>query len=812
MIILKKLNKYFNRGRKNEIHVINDTSLELPDSGLVALLGPSGCGKTTLLNVIGGLDKVNTGEIYINGKRLTRISSSKKDELRTMNIGYIFQDYHLIEDLNVYDNVSLVLKMIGIKDKNEIKKRVDYVLERTGIYKYRKRNVGTLSGGERQRVGIARAIVKNPDIIIADEPTGNLDSKNTIEIMNIIKSISKNKLVILVTHEKDIAYFYASRVIELLDGKVISDKDNTHNNELDYRIENKIYLKDIKNYEQIESNNLKIDYYSEEDKKLNIKIVVKHGNIYIKTDDKEKLEVIDDNSTLELVNDTYKKINKESYEKYNFDFNEIINNELNLKYSSIYNPITLLKSGFSKLKSYSILKKILLGGFFISAMFVLYSISNIGGILNVQDKDFVTHNKNYLSISLNKIDKDNYLEYEKLEDVYYVLPGNSSVTFMIRYDFYYQTIGVSDLLDASLSTLDMISEKDLMYGRMPENDYEVVVDKMAIEKMFNKKTAQQVGIYDAKDLLNLELELNNMNKFKIVGITDLQSPSIYTFPNMFINIISNTKVNSSGYFSFTDDYMYELNDNKILDYTLFPDLKIEKGRLPENDYEVIVNYDERYQYQLNKEINTKVNDKKLKVVGYYVSDMNNMLVNNNTVKYKLLDANKEIIIYPKDKDKVMNYFKERSISIQDIYTKDKKAYMEERSEYVKSSIAVAGIMLAISLVEIYLMIRSSFLSRIKEVGIYRAIGVKKTDIYKMFLGEILAITLTASTLGIVVMSYVLRGITKLPLIKENYMFNIPILLISIIIVYGFNILVGLIPVFNTMRKTPAAILSRTDVD
>ena len=189
-----------------------------------------------------------------------------------------------------------------------------------------------------------------------------------------------------------------------------------------------------------------------------------------------------------------------------------------------------------------------------------------------------------------------------------------------------------------------------------------------------------------------------------------------------------------------------------------------------------------------------------------------MLVNNNTIKYKLLDANKEIIIYPKDKDKVMNYFKERSISIQDIYTKDRKTYMEERNEYVKSSIAVAGIMLAISLVEIYLMIRSSFLSRIKEVGIYRAIGVKKTDIYKMFLGEILAITLTASTLGIVVMSYVLRGITKLPLIKENYMFNIPILLISIIIVYGFNILVGLIPVFNTMRKTPAAILSRTDVD
>ena len=128
MIILKNLNKYFYKNKKNEIHVINNTSLELNDTGLVALLGPSGCGKTTLLNVIGGLDNVNSGSIYINDKRLTKIRSSKKDEIRNLNIGYIFQDYHLINDMSVYDNVALVLKMIGIKDKEEIKRRVNYVL------------------------------------------------------------------------------------------------------------------------------------------------------------------------------------------------------------------------------------------------------------------------------------------------------------------------------------------------------------------------------------------------------------------------------------------------------------------------------------------------------------------------------------------------------------------------------------------------------------------------------------------------------------------------------------------------------------
>ena len=812
MITIKKLNKYFNRGKKNEIHVINDTSLELPNSGLVALLGPSGCGKTTLLNTIGGLDNPNSGEIYINDKRMTRIRSSKKDEIRTLNIGYIFQDYHLIDDLSVYDNVSIALKMIGIKDKDEIKKRVDYVLTKTGMYKYRKRLVTMLSGGERQRVGIARAIAKNPDIIIADEPTGNLDSKNTIEVMNIIKSISKEKLVILVTHEKDIAGFYASRIIELSDGKVVSDKDNTHNKSLDYRIENKIYLKDIKNHKEIKSNNLKIDYYSEDDKKLNVRIVVKNGNIYIDTNSKEKIEVIDDDSTLELVNDTYKEISKETYEKYNFDFKEIINNDIKLKYSSIYNPITLLKAGFAKLKSYSVLKKILLVGFFLSSMFILYSVSNIAGILKIKDEDFVTHNKNYLSLNVGKIDKDKYLEYEKLDNINYILPGNSDVTFKVKYNFYYQINNAMDNLNGSLSSIKMINEKDLIYGRMPTNSYEIVVDKMSIDKMFNRNLALQVGIDNIEEVLNLTAIINNMPDFKIVGITDLNSPSIYAFEDVFINILSNTVVsNEDDFFGFSYN-AYVTAENKILDYKLISDLKLKRGRLPLNDYEVIVNYNRSYELPLNKEMDLKINNKKVKVVGYYDNNINVVLSNNNTVKYELLDRSEGITIYPKDKNKVMSYFKEKSMNIEDIYTKDRAKYVSERKESMQSASLVAIIMLAISLVEIYLMIRSSFLSRIKEVGILRAIGLKKTDVYKMFLGEILAITLTASTLGIVVMSYILNGITKLPLIKNNFLFNIPVILISIIIVYGFNILVGLLPVFTTMRKTPAQILSRIDAD
>ena len=292
MIRIDKLNKYYNKGRKNQIHVINNTTLDLPDTGLVALLGPSGCGKTTLLNAIGGLDKVNRGKIFIGDKRITKRSSRKIDKIRNLNIGYIFQDYKLVDDKSVYDNLAMVLRMVGIKDKAEVKKRIDYILEKVDMYRYRYRPCGMLSGGERQRVGIARALVKNPSIILADEPTGNLDSKNTIEVMNIIKAISKDKLVILVTHEVDLAKFYATRIIEISDGEVVKDYENKNVGEIDYRIDNKFYLKDFKYQNKNHDNNINIDFYSDKEDKLNLVIVVKNGNIYIKNKDREKIEVV----------------------------------------------------------------------------------------------------------------------------------------------------------------------------------------------------------------------------------------------------------------------------------------------------------------------------------------------------------------------------------------------------------------------------------------------------------------------------------------------------------------------------------------
>ena len=812
MIKIENINKYFNRHKKNQIHVIDNTSLTLEDTGLVALLGPSGSGKTTLLNVIGGLDKVQKGKIFINDQKITSKFSYKVDKIRNLNIGYIFQDYKLVDNLSVYDNVALSLKIIGIKDKKEIDKRVTYVLEKVGMYRYRKRPANMLSGGERQRVGIARAIVKNPNIIIADEPTGNLDSKNSVEIMNIIKAISKDRLVILVTHETNLANFYASRIIEISDGKVVKDYENTHTNELDYAIDNRFYLKDFKKKENFNDKTNDITIYHDNNEKLQVEIVIKNNNIYIRSKNNNSIEVVDEDSSIEFIDDHYHKLDKSELEKYEFDFENIIDKNRKLRYSSIFNPITFITNGFKKVFAYSLIKKILLFGFFLSGIFIMISSSSIGVTSRVNEKDFVTTNKNYLTIESNKISPETYQQYTEVEGVKYILPSNSSISMRVPLSDYYQTSKQNLLLKGSLSSLNMITKDDLIYGRMPENNYEIVVDKLTIEKMFSSSDGinRMANVTKAKDVLNRVAKITSMDDFTIVGITDLVSPSIYVNEDMFIDIIYNSK-------NISDEYEEENKGTTGLqDYNLFKDkIRITKGREPTNDYETIVNVSNEEYMKLDKETSVKVGDHKLKVVGYYDSanELNNYFVNANTLKTSLILKTKKLTVYATDKTKTINTFRSSyEMNIYDNYQQDRENYVASRVKSNNLLLASATIVLAISLIEIFLMSRSSFLSRVKEVGIYRAIGVKKKDIYIMFSGEIIAISVLTSLTGIILCAYIMKVLSKAAFMQNLILVNTTTVLEAIIICFGFNLLVGLIPVFATLRKTPAAILARTDLD
>lgn len=790
MIKLVKVNKYFNRFKKNENHVINNTSFELGNSGLVSLLGESGSGKTTLLNAIGGLDNISSGSIYIDGKKLSRFSYFK-DKIRTLKIGYIFQNYNLIDNMSVFDNIALSLRMIGIKDKEEIKKRVNYVLEKIDMYRYRKRPASALSGGQRQRVGIARAIVKNPDVIIADEPTGNLDSKNTIEVMNIIKTISQEKLVILVTHEKPLAMFYSDKIIELVDGKVEAIYDNNHDDELDYRIDNKIYLKDIKKCEKVSGDMFNGKIYNESLDNINFTIVVKNGNIYIESD--KKVEVVDSNSNIEIVNEHYKKITKDDYIKNKFDLS-ILSNDKKLKYSSIYNPISMIAKGISIVLDYKFIKKMLLGGFVISAMFILFSISNIAGVMHIDDSDFLKVNKKYYSLNIPKGNIEKINNVKNLLGDGSIIPsisGNYQIETNTIYQF--QDRGVD--LSAPVAFTDVIDKSDLIYGMMPGDD-EVLVDKRVIENNIDKfNSPKSIGILSYKYLVGKYLVSGKL-RLRVSGIVDCGVKSFYINKKDFSYLI-----NSEEYANFTSNYRNIKDDN----FTL------KEGRLP-GDYEALVHISEKENYKLNSYLNNKINNNKLKVVGYYTSPYTNdsIYISDNTVTNLLYSNWSKFYVYGKE-DSINNLIN-NGYEVQSTYEQDRLKFISNRQKSVNNNLLIAGVFLLISFVEIFLMIRSSFMSRIKEVGILRAIGIKKIDIYKMFMGEILVITTVASVPGLIIMNSFLKQISSVSLISKQFIINKEIFIISVIVVYVLNLVVGLLPLFNVMRNTPHKILSRNDVD
>ena len=223
MLKLKNITKEYKSG-DTTVKALKGIDIEFRNSEFVSILGQSGCGKTTLLNIIGGLDRYTSGDLIINGKSTKEFKDNNWDAYRNYSVGFVFQNYNLIPHQTVLSNVELALTLSGVS-KEERRKRAIKVLEDVGLKEQIHKKPNQMSGGQMQRVAIARALVNDPDIILADEPTGALDTKTSVQIMEILKNISKDKLIIMVTHNPELAEKYSSRVIKVLDGKVISDSN-----------------------------------------------------------------------------------------------------------------------------------------------------------------------------------------------------------------------------------------------------------------------------------------------------------------------------------------------------------------------------------------------------------------------------------------------------------------------------------------------------------------------------------------------------------------------------------------------------------
>lgn len=534
MISIKGLNKFYNKGRQNEIHVLNDINLELPDRGMVAIYGKSGCGKTTLLNVIGGLDKFAGGDIKIQGEAITK----EPDEIRNKYIGYIFQNYNLNPAETCYDNIAAALILCGITDEKEIESRVMAALRCVNMEKYEKRTPDTLSGGQQQRIAIARAIVKNPAVILADEPTGNLDEANTVMIMDLLKSISQEHLVLLVTHEANLVDYYCDMIINLEDGKVVSVRNNEEAFGFEARDKNHIYLGELAK-SSISDETAHIDYYGEKPQTpINIRIINNSGQLFVQIGS-EKIRVIDNSSEIKVIDGVYQEKvgNKDSVKK--IDLSDLPPIQ-STKTGSLFNVKSSIKSGYkANFKNNKKGKKVLRACLCLFAVVIVFMTANFGTsikkILNASDAH--NHNVFYvLTEDANVSQKLNeamqtgqagidYIRLSKgflLGDSYPTFrTGNFETFSRMDYDDPFQTNAV--YLGASL-----LKDKPLIVGKKDNLGIgEIVISSRVADKLLEKAALGYIKEYDdLLGMLSMGISIESINP-RVVGIVESDEPAVY---------------------------------------------------------------------------------------------------------------------------------------------------------------------------------------------------------------------------------------------------------------------------------------------
>ena len=534
MIRIQGLHKFFNKGRSNEIHVINDISLDLPEKGMVAIFGKSGCGKTTLLNVIGGLDKYAEGTLTIENQSIRE----NTDVIRNKYIGYIFQNYNLNKEESCFDNVADALRLCGMTDEAEIESRVTAALANVGMERYAKRTPDTLSGGQQQRIAIARAIVKNPRIILADEPTGNLDEANTVMIMDLLKAIARDHLVLLVTHEANLVDFYCDTVIELQDGKVVGTKQNASATGFAARDKNDIYLGELSRRE-IADEGAEIEYYGDlPEKPVKIKIVNHGGKLYIEIGT-AKVQIIDGFSEIKLREGVYEEKENANAVSEDIDMSKLPPVE-GTRFGRLFSLKSSIKSGYvSNFKNRKKGKKVLRGCLALFATVIVFMSAVFGTAFGsiIDAKNSYNNNIFYVytpdaevSSKLNAAVGNSSTGIDYVRLTWEHPEGDTWVTFRTGTFETFEQLDYESNFRTNAVYLDvtMVKDKKLVEGKKENlSNEEILITTKVADALLEKSTLGYIS--ERKDLIGLVSSMLSVDGkyLRIAGIVESGEPAIY---------------------------------------------------------------------------------------------------------------------------------------------------------------------------------------------------------------------------------------------------------------------------------------------
>lgn len=863
MLKLNNITKTYLSG-DNKVQALKGINVEFRKNEFVAILGHSGCGKTTMLNIIGGLDRYTTGDLSIKGKSTKEFKDRDWDTYRNHSIGFVFQSYNLISHQSVLSNVELALTLSGIS-KEERKRRAKEVLKKVGLEEQMNKKPNQLSGGQMQRVAIARALINNPEILLADEPTGALDTATSVQIMDLLQEIAEDRLVIMVTHNPELAEKYATRTIRLVDGKITDDTNPYNGKEEETEVQSK-------------TKKTHMSFFTALSLSLN-NLMTKKGRTLL-TAFAGSIGIIGIALILSLSNGVQNyidKVQEDTLSTYPLTIQEQTV-DINSMLTELMGQVekdedAVIEDG--KIYSKNVMTKML-------SMFSneiqennLVEFKKYIESENSNIKEYTTAVQYSYNLNLNlyrKLDSGEYLQVNPNQlfnniGMGSVLEAKSSSplmdtsSLMSQYDIWSEMLDNQELLD---------SQYDVVAGKWPENYNEVVLiigkdneiseytlyslgmkeqseltEQMQKLQKGEKIEEQEEIVYSYEDFLNLSFKLllntdyyekdngiwlnksnneeymneklENSEEIKIVGIIRPKEETVAT--SLSSGVI--------GYTSKLKEYVINaINETEIAkEQKENPEKNIfTGGEFIENptgtfDYSTLTPEQKAYMQTLSQE-------ELAQIMATYAENSSATYESNlETLGVVDLESPTAINIYPKDFDA-----KEEIAKIIEEYNKTKRE--EGKEEDIISYTDLVGVMMnsvstiidvisyiliafvAISLVVSSIMIGIityiSVLERTKEIGILRSIGASKKDISRVFNAETFIVGITAGLLGI--------GVTLLLLIPINLIIQnltaipnaailpvnagIALVVISIIL----TMIAGLIPAKYAAKKDPVEAL------
>ena len=817
MIKITGLDKFFNKGRKNELHVLNGINLSFEEKGLVCILGESGSGKTTLLNTIGGLDTFSGGEIQIEDTVLKQYDPKEVERLRSDKFGYIFQNYYLLQDYTVAYNVRLALNTFPLSDE-EKDQRVDYALEKLDMLRYKKKLVSQLSGGQQQRVSIARALVKSPKIILADEPTGNLDEENTLRTMSILKNISKDCLVILVSHEKRVAHFFADRIIEIRDGRILKDYQNQSQDAYERMDDGNIYLRDMEKLSLQDTEQYAIDLYQDEssrEQKLRLNLAWKDGKLYIQNLSDCEVLLEGEEIGCQMLDCSKPNVEKEEVEKFEFSLPY-----LNGHQEAKLGRHEIWKMALENIRLMGKKQAFVMGILLVTAVLMTITLANFTNNFFYDKWKVQKADSHYVTVKASvgyQVDQQSYNEaFKKFCEKYAFTEKNgelyktSGEDLTLYYNGFRQLNdqGVS-FSDASFVSSSHLKKTELVYGRMPEKSSEIVMDKWLIDVFFKSDSPFRSLYKEYTDFLGMTLEAKiTGDTFTLVGICDKNEPSIYMSQTRAMGIgVVVTGYNGDSTGAQRIMTLKELQQEYPGKY----------DSLTLKDHEVLVRASEEKTMD-SKEI-YMANGAEYKVVGSYADDVDiDYVVNDasaieirnayilNTKGYQVYTDNPEKTISElKNAAKAPEYSDYFRLKVTSEYKQELAQFHKKQRENIntRNLVSVAAVFLA--LFAIYFTVKSNVSSRMEELTVYRLIGISKRSIIQAYLVEMFLVSTYTILPAVLVTTGILQFIGSVPSLELSMHFPGWTALLLIAILYAMNLLISILPVRNILSKPPAQL-------